>query len=767
MESASPASPPTNSARVPALLFAATILLSAFLLFQVQPLIAKLILPWFGGSAAVWTSCMLFFQVALLGGYAYAHWLNGQAGRRQTIIHLTLLALSFLSLPILPSAWWKPQGGEDPLLRIIGLLTATVGLPYFLLASTSPLLQSWYSRSNGGAVPYRFFALSNAGSMLGLLTYPVLIEPYLTSGVQAWMWSISYVVFMAVCAVVAWKSGAFEARASRPQSTAGTTPPAWPERLVWMGLAACASALLLSVTNHLTQNIAAIPFLWVLPLSLYLLSFILCFDSDRWYNRWIFTRLGAVALPSMAWAISGESDLSSLKVSLAFFCTALFVLFMVCHGELAKRRPAPAYLTSFYLMVSVGGAIGGLLIGFAAPYLLNGLYDLPIVVSATGFLLLYLLWRERGKEASDASFLDAFYDKVVIGILAAGLLGYIAVRLVAARTGSPEVLSAPFLHSVYDSRVMLGLAGAIAVYVLWRGRGSINEGFAMCAIAAGLAIGITGFLARDTFNSVKGSRLMVRNFYGALRVYDEPSDGSWGPVRVLRHGTIEHGEQFLMPQHQRFATSYYSTNSGVGLAIQKLQMSGPMNVGVIGLGAGTLATYARPIDRYTFYDINPLVPGIARTQFRFLPDCMAPNEVVLGDARLSLEREQSKQFDVLAVDAFSGDAIPVHLLTRQAFALYWRHLKPDGVLAVHVSNRYLSLAPGVALAAAETGKQAMLVSIDEDDEKEIASSDWVLVSSRPGFFDQPEIKGADSKISPIPGLRTWTDDYSNLYKILR
>ena len=389
-ESASPASLLTSSARVPALLFAATILLSAFLLFQVQPLIAKLILPWFGGSAAVWTSCMLFFQMALLGGYAYAHWLNGQGGKRQTIIHLSLLALSFLSLPILPSAWWKPQGGEDPLVRILGLLTATVGLPYFLLSSTSPLLQSWYSRSNGGAMPYRFFALSNAGSMLGLLTYPVLIEPYLTSGVQAWMWSISYVVFVLVCGVVAWRSGVLGSDRDGKAATAPAGPaPQWSDRLVWMGLAACASALLLAVTNHLTQNIAAIPFLWVLPLSLYLLSFILCFDSDRWYNRWIFTRLGAFALLTITYAIYDGGEISSLKVSLAIFCTALFVLFMVCHGELARRRPAPAYLTSFYLMVSVGGAIGGLLIGFAAPYLLNGLYDLPIVISLTSFMLVY------------------------------------------------------------------------------------------------------------------------------------------------------------------------------------------------------------------------------------------------------------------------------------------------------------------------------------------------------------------------------------------
>ena len=746
-----------------------------------QPLIAKLILPWFGGSAAVWTSCMLFFQMALLGGYAYAHWVNGQSGRKQTLIHLVLLAFSFLSLPILPSPSWKPHGLEDPLLRILGLLAATVGLPYFLLASTSPLLQSWYSRSNGGAMPYRFFALSNAGSMLGLLTYPVLIEPYLTSGQQAWMWSVSYVAFVLVCGVVAWRSRDSHGEHSDPEAVPVGTPPSWSERLVWMGLAACASALLLAVTNHLTQNIAAIPFLWVLPLSLYLLSFILCFDSDRWYWRWLFIRLGAVTLPAVAYAISTESDISNLKLALGFFCTALFVLFMVCHGELARRRPAPAFLTSFYLMVSVGGAIGGLLIGFAAPYFLNGLYDLPIVVSLTGVMLVYLLWRERGRASTkairDASSLSEPYDKVVIAVLTLALLGYIALRLAAAKFGYPQFLRAPFLNAPYDSPVLLGIAGLIAAYIFWRGRGaldanargggSMNDSFVTFVIAAGLAIGIAGFLVRDTWNNVSHSRVLARNFYGALRVYDEQSSGSMGPVRTLRHGTIDHGEQFLLPQNERFATTYYATKSGVGLAIQKLQMTGGINVGVIGLGAGTIATYARPIDHYTFYDINPLVLHIARTEFRFLRNCMAPNEVVLGDARLSLEREQSKQFDVLAVDAFSGDAIPVHLLTREAFRLYWRHLKPDGVLAVHVSNKYLNLGPVVALSAAEDGKQATLVSLESDDEKEIAASDWVLVSSRPGFFEQPEIKDAGQKIDPIRGLRTWTDDYSNLYKILR
>jgi SAM-dependent methyltransferase len=542
-----------------------------------------------------------------------------------------------------------------------------------------------------------------------------------------------------------------------------TTAPTLQERFIWIGLAACASALLLSVTNHLTQNVAAIPFLWVLPLSLYLLSFILCFDSDRWYITKVFRPLGAIALVSMAYAISSGGGISNLKYALGYFCSALFVLFMVCHGELAHRRPAPAYLTSFYLMVSIGGAIGGLFIGFAAPYLFNALYDLQVVVCLTAALFAWMLWNARDKNAESAAFLDESYDKIVVGVLTVALIGFTAVRYFGARAGKgPAFLAAP-----YDAGVLLGLAAAIAIYVLWRGRGSLREDVVIAYIAAATTLGMAGYLGRDTYNTLSGSRVLARNFYGALNVYDEDTDGKMGPVRVLRHGTIDHGEQFLRPENQRFATTYYSAQSGVGLAIHQLQNEGAMNVGVIGLGAGTLTTYGRPIDRYTVYDINPIVVNIARTQFRFLTYCMAKKEVVLGDARLMLEGEQPKQFDLLAVDAFSGDAIPVHLLTREAMALYWRHLRPDGVLAVHVSNRYLGLGPVVALAAGESGKKAMMVSNDEDEDTEVAASDWVLVTSRPGFFDQPAIKAATGPINPVPGLRPWTDDYSNLYRILK
>ena len=577
------------------------------------------------------------------------------------------------------------------------------------------------------------------------------------------MWSGSYVAFVLVCSLVAWRSRGYEAEPVTVDETPQAVAPSWADRLIWMALAACASALLLSVTNHLSQNVAAIPFLWVLPLSLYLLSFILCFDSDRWYSRWLFTRLAAVALPSLAYAISSQSNISDLKIALPYFCASIFVLFMVFHGELARRRPAPAFLTSFYLMVSVGGAMGGLLIGFAAPYLLNALYDLQIVVCLAGFLLVFLLWRGRGKgsESASAGFLDAPFDKVVVSGLAGAMVLYIVWRFIAAQSGGVRFLSAP-----YDTWVLLGITGVLAVYVLWRGRGSVNEALALFAIAAGLATGMSGFLIRDTYNGVRNSRVLVRNFYGALHVYDADSDGKMGPVRTLKHGTIDHGEQFLWPQNNRFATTYYSSGSGVGRALRTLQMQGPLNVGVVGLGAGTLTTYARPIDHYTIYDINPLVITIAQKEFRFLRQTMSPKKIVLGDARLSLEDPATPKFDLLAVDAFSGDAIPVHLLTREAFALYWRRLQPDGVLAVHVSNRFLNLGPVVALAAEETGRTARMISNEEISETEVAAADWVLISTRPGFFDQDETKVGE-KIKPIPGLRVWTDDYSNLYKILR
>ncbi len=725
---------PGSPDKLPAGVFAVAIFLSAFLLFQIQPLIAKQILPWFGGSASVWTTCLMFFQVALLGGYAWAHWLAKMPGARQRAIHLGLLVLSLVSLPVLASQWWKPEPSQDPLPRILGLLAATIGLPYLALSSTSPLLQSWYSRANGEGPPWRLFALSNAGSMLGLLTYPVLVEPYISNRIQAWVWSIGYCGFAALCAAVAWRS-------REAPAPAAATKRAF--HILLMALPACASALLLAITSHLTQNVAAIPFLQVLPLSLYLLSFILCFDSGYWYRRGLFACLAAVALPAVAWAISDVDTIRDLKTEVALLCLAAFVLFMVCHGELARRRPAPERLTSFYLTVAAGGALGGLLVGVVAPYALNGLYDAPVIVSLTGFLFVYLAWRERKTQSHP----DPRLSRPII----AGLL--IAYCMLLTDRSGPSAFAA---------------LGAAALGVLWVSRESFALRSAMIhAMAVGLAAGIAGYLTHETLRSVGQARMLARNFYGALVVLDTPSERGMGPERVLRHGTIEHGEQFLDPRYKRYPTAYYAANSGAGLAIQALMAQGPVHVGLIGLGAGTLAAYARPVDRYSIYEINPNVIRIAQTQFTYLSDSPAPSAIIPGDARLSLERETDRAFDLLAVDAFSGDAIPVHLLTREAFRLYWRHLKPSGVLAVHVTNRYLSLGPVVAMGATEKGKRAMMVSSPAARTKGELASDWVLVTSRPGFFDLPGIEASTRPIETIPGLRMWTDDFSNLYRVFR
>jgi hypothetical protein len=710
----------------------------------------------------VWTTCLVFFQVALLGGYAWAHWLAKLGPAKQRMIHLGLLALSLVSLPVLPSAWWKPLPSQDPLLRIVGLLAATIGLPYFVLSATSPLLQSWYWRTNGEAPPWRLFALSNAASMIGLLTYPVLVEPYLSNRRQAWVWSIAYCGFAVLCAASAWRSRA----AGAPPFAANPAiaqRPGLSVRLLWLALAACASALLLAITIDLTQNIAAIPFLWVLPLSLYLISFIFCFDSPRWYRRALFACLAAVSLPGMAWAISDIDTIRDLRASILFLCAAAFVLFMVCHGELARLRPPPAFLTSFYLTVAAGGAIGGLLTGVAAPYFLKTLYDPPAIVSVTGILLLCLLWRELRSE---------WYAQ---GAAPPGLARLITAGLIIAYCA--------LLTDRYGPPAFAAL-GVVATGVVWlSGPSRARRSAMLYAVAVGLAAGVGGYLVQETRRSVGGAIVLARNFYGALVVLEAPPAGPMGPERVLRHGVIEHGEQFLDARYQRYPTAYYAADSGAGLAIRAL-MAGQasLHVGMIGLGAGTLAAYARPADRYSIYEINPLVVKIALTQFTFLSGSPAPYHIVPGDARLSLESEPRQNFDLLAVDAFSGDAIPLHLLTREAFALYWRQLRPDGVLAVHVTNRYLSLGPVVSLGAgeagageagagearaAETGRQAMMVSSPAEPAKGELGSDWVLVTSRPGFFDLPEIAASARKTEPLPGLRMWTDDYSNLYRVLR
>ncbi len=680
------------------LAYAFTIFLSAFLLFAVQPMIGKIILPWFGGSAAVWSTCLLFFQAALLAGYFYAdrstRWLKP---KQQSRLHIALMAVSLALLPILPSPSWKPSHAGDPSLRILLLLSATIGLPYLLLSTTSPLLQAWYVAAKPGAIPYRLFALSNFGSLLALLSYPVLVEPAFTTHGQAFGWSGIYAVFVLICAAVAWR--AMRTAPLESQETVAETPappPTWAIRILWTALAACASTLLLAISNHLSSNVAPIPFLWVLPLAAYLLSFILCFERDKVYNRGVFLPLLVVALDGAGYTIYANQGNPNIAWAVPTFVAALFICCMVCHGELARLKPDPRHLTSFYMMISLGGTLGGVFVAIVAPHIFHTYFELPLSMVACSALVSLVLWI------------------------------------------SPEN---------------------------WKGKIPVSAvRIAMLAFTVGLAI----HLGYEKHRSDQVFRLSARNFYGVLRVRDIPEDEETTPVRRLIHGTINHGTQLLDAAHRDEPTSYYGPYSGLGRAMTYLRHRGPVRVGVIGLGAGVTASYCRAGDVFRFYEINPLALSIASTWFTFLRDCQADHQVLLGDARLTLEAQPSQQYDLMAIDAFSSDAIPVHLLTREAFALYFRHLKPTGILAVHVSNRYLDLVPVVARNAHDFGKAS--VDVDDEDEEEdyFANSDWVLVTNGGSIFHDAAFKSSSVQPTHLrPNLRPWTDDYSNLFQILK
>jgi hypothetical protein len=679
-------------------LYAVTIFLSAFLLFQVQPLIAKMILPWFGGSAAVWSASMLFFQLLLLAGYAYAHVsIRFLKPRMQMLVHVALLLGSCALLPILPNPVWRPTQAGDPTARILLLLTATIGLPYFLLSSTSPLLQAWFVRRTGSGVPYRLFALSNFGSMLALVSFPFLVEPTLATRQQAYWWSGGYVVFALMCAFTAWVSRA--ASADHPNQVAAEPKsderPTYWQLLFWVLLASCASVLLVSVTNHMSQNVAPIPLLWVLPLALYLLTFICAFESDRVYRRWLFIPLLAPALAGMAYMIYAEDGNFNIKYAIPGFAVGLFVCCLFCHGELARRRPAPRHLTLFYLMVSLGGALGGIFVALIAPRVFRIYWELPLGLIACGILAMIAVW---------------------------------SLRL-------PKVGAWPVRAVIF-----------IAVAVL------------------------AGYFIRQERKLSKNLVLQARNFYGPLEVRDDLPTEDYAQ-RTLLHGTIDHGSQLQDPVLRYVTTSYYAKRSGVGRAMGALQAKGPIRAGVIGLGAGVLSNYGRKGDYFRIYEINPLIERIAQTLFTFYPHSAADKAILMGDARLTLERQLANEgpqnYDILAVDAFSSDAIPVHLLTREAIQLYFRHLKPEGVLALHISNRYLDLKPVCEGGAASVGRQAWVVDDEGDEASYLSSSTWVLVTSDLSLYKGSFFKDATiSQFHAKKGFRPWTDDYSNLFQIL-
>lgn len=671
------------------LLYALTIFTSAFLLFLVQPIMAKQILPWFGGSAAVWTTCLVFFQFLLLFGYAYSDWtMRKLASRRQVILHIILLVLSLASLPIVPDASWKPDADDDPSFRILGLLMVTIGLPYFLLSTTGPLVQAWFARTFPAGTVYRLFALSNFASLLALLSYPFAVEPWITTRHQSYVWTAGYVFFVLLCvasAIYSLRSQNQFAPAKASVDAVNDGPaPRFRDYTLWLLFSAMGSFMLLAVTNHITHDVASVPFLWILPLTLYLVTFILCFEGRGWYRRRYFFTPMLIIVGVMAWALHADGGIMDIKEAIPLYLVGLFVCCMFFHGELADMKPAPRYLTAFYLMVSLGGALGGLLVGFVAPKFFNTYYEFGIGLVITLLLAAYLTHR-----------LPPLVPLLALGV--AGFTGYQVINYIQ-------------------------------------------------------------MLSQDT-------RVMARNFYGTLRVKDTGLETSDSAMRRLMHGVIMHGEQYLAPAKRSLPTTYYGPDAGIGLAI-KVSQPAPLRIGVVGLGAGTLATYGRPGDVYRIYEINPQVIDVAQTEFSFLTDSSAKIETVLGDARLNMEREPPQQYDVLAIDAFSSDSIPVHLITKEAMAVYLRHIKPDGIIAFHVTNRFLRLAPVVKRIADEYQLRTALI-IDDAEDNDLAKTDWVLVARNGKLLGRDKIAGVASEIDAIPGLKLWTDDYNNLFKILK
>ena len=685
--------------------FYAVVALSAFLLFLVQPLIAKQILPWFGGSSAVWTTCMLFFQGALLLGYAYSDVTPRALGtKRQPMLHIVVALLALLVLPILAPESWKPVGGEEPISRILMLLAVTIGLPYVLLSTTSPLIQSYFARLNPGSDPYRLFALSNAASLIALVAYPLVIEPFVGTRMQAMGWSVLFALFVLLLVSLAWRvsrvgageRGLVEESGKLVDSSTISPRPQGGSRLNaraqlrWIALSAAGSMLLLAVSNHITQNVASVPLLWILPLTLYLLTFILTFDGTGWYKRPIFTGPFFVMVIGMCFLLVEKDFQFDLVIQTSVFCIGLFVVCMVCHGELVLSKPAPQNLTRFYLLVSIGGALGALLVSVGAPLLFST------------------------------------YVETLLALLVAALL-------------------------------FVPVAQATHPFLQW--------------VAVALAIGVIGtgawFVKQEHNNAVE----VTRNFYGVLKVksYDDPKNEDY-LVRLV-HGAILHGEQYPNEKWRLLPTTYYTPTSGFGRAVNLQREISPktnntQRIGMIGLGVGTVAAYCREGDICRIYEINAEVERLARKHFTYLADSKAKVSVVLGDARLSLEREASNQFNVLAVDAFSGDSIPMHLITQEAVRAFMAQVTGNGILAYHVSNRFLNLAPVLAEIAAKEKLAGVVVEDPAQKDNSLhSSSTWVLLA-----HNAETLKGigaAGVTLERTAGAPLWTDDFNNLWSVVK
>jgi len=681
-------------------LYGPLIFLSAFLLFQIQPVISRYILPWFGGSSTVWLVALVFFQVTLLAGYAFAHFLiYFFKPRLQLFLYLVLLAISVLLLPVTPSDIWKNYASDSPILAIFVLLIVHIGLPYFILAATSPLLQAWFSQAFPKKIPYRLYSLSNVGSLLGLIIYPFIIEPFLGVRFQTYLWSAGFVLFVFIVILFAIQTAKTMIQNSKFfDNWQSIKRPPLRDWFGWLIFPALASGMLLATTNYLTQDIAVVPMLWIIPLIIYLTSFIITFQSDRFYDRLFFVQifiLTSITLALVLW----QGLFTGVILMVILFSVVLFFYTLICHAELYKLKPHPKYLTSFYLMISLGGALGGIFVALVAPLIFPAFFELHFLVIACYLLLIIILFNDKS------------------GVL----------------------FRKKFTH------------GWLFIII----------GFILVSYLFGL----------DINSSLKKPFYIFRDFYGVVRIFKVGTSQNVHKF-LLYNGSILHGSQFFSPQKKCLPTTYYTYDSGVGIAFEILKNKSSLNIGAIGLGAGTIAAYADGDSRIRFYELNPKVKEVAEQNFTFLSECANDYEVIVGDARISLEKEKPQNFDILVLDAFSSDTIPVHLLTKESFKVYLKHLKSDGILAIHISSRFINLKPVVA-ALADNFDLAGFVIKNGGDEEELnketdqSISTWALLSPDADLLDYQDVETTDIKSINYSSSHLWTDDYSNLFWVIK
>ena len=736
--------------------FAFTLLVSSILLFVVEPMLARMVLPLLGGAPAVWNTCLVFYQAALLAGYVYAHVSGKYLGpRRQAALHLALLGLACIVLPLSVSAAWSPPVNANPTPWLLAVLAASVGLPFFALSASAPMIQSWFARTGHAhaADPYFLYASSNLGSLIGLLGYPLVLERVLTLRGQSVWWAAGYGLLMLLtlgCAIAMWRRrAAAPAQADAPASDAGVEdrPVTWRRRLRWVALALVPSSLLLGVTTFMSTDVAALPLLWAIPLSLYLLTFVLVFARRRILPHALMVGTQPLLLVFLAGAFFlGGLQSSQVAPMLALSLLAFFVTAMVCHGELANDRPHRRHLTEFYLWLSVGGVAGGVFNALLAPLIFTDVFELPLMLAAACLV--------RPALQPRFPWLGRIEWALFLIVVPVGLVTAAAIRWQeSVGRHIPRLAELPVDSAIQWTVIAMLAVGGVALLLQYR---PIRFGLAVIAL---LAIG-------RLCNEQELRPLYVeRSFFGILRVEHDSDYGA----NILVHGRISHGMQSTDPDKRGEPLTYYHRKGPAGQIFRALDKR-LSEIGVVGLGTGSLAAYGRTGQRITFYEIDPAVEKIARDRrfFTYLADCRARVEVVLGDARLQLAHRPRRHFDLLVIDAFSSDAIPVHLVTREALRLYFERLSPRGVLALHISNQHLDLSPVLGNLAADAGLAALICEDDDGEGPDCDkfASTWVVLARSRAHLETLTTSADWSHLPPSPGRRLWTDDFSNIIDVL-